>query len=210
MSEKINLKAIEQKTYNELMKDGITEILIGVILIFCPIFYIAPFLVVFYFIPIFFGNKIMIFIRERTTYPRIGRVELRMEEEKEDYSIKKTILVFFLFLVIVISITLSIMFIVEEEIQDLSILYKWVPFGFGLIMFGPSLYLIDKTGQKSYYLLGFFSAVLGLIFSLVVFSDAKFGLFLYFIVFGILILVLGILRFAWFVRIYPVIPIEEE
>ncbi len=210
MSEKINLKAIEQKTYNELMKDGITEILIGLILIFCPIFFIAPFMVVFYFFPIFFGNAILTFIRERTTYPRIGRAELRLGEEKEDYSVKKNILVFFLFIVIIISIAVSIMFIVEGEIHDISILYKWVPFAFGLIMFGPSLYLVDKTGQKSYYLLGFFPTVLGLIFSLIVFPNTKFGLYLYFIVFGILMLILGIIRFVWFVRTYPVIPIEEE
>ena len=40
VSEKIDLKELEQKTYNELFIDGIIEILLGLMILLFPIIYI--------------------------------------------------------------------------------------------------------------------------------------------------------------------------
>ncbi|MFX0173538.1 MAG: hypothetical protein ACFE9L_16730 [Candidatus Hodarchaeota archaeon] len=210
MNTKIDLKELEQKTFNEFMIDGTTEILVGLVLFFIPILFLRPFFVVFIPFFIFFGHPITEFIRERLVYPRIGRVEFKHEEDKEDFSIKGSLLEFLLFLIGAILITFVAMFIVEGDILDLDIWYKWFPLLFGLIMFGPSLYLVEKTGNRYNYFFGLFCTLLGLIFSIISFPDERIGLILYFIVLGTLILFFGIIKYIRFTRKYPVITIKEE
>ncbi len=210
MNEEIDLKEIEQKTYHEFMIDGITETLAGIILIFTPLFILNPIFVVFVPFFILFNRHIIETIRERTTYPRIGRVEFILEEDKGDFSVKRTFLEFSLFILVTVLVTFTMMFIFEGEILDASLWYKWVPLLFGLIMFGPSLFLVEKTGQRRYYLFGLCSTIFGLLFSVLTFPDVKDGMFLYFFVLGIIIMFLGISRYIWFIRNYPVVHIEEE
>ena len=149
-------------------------------------------------------------IRERTTYPRIGRVEFKREDEKADYSVKKSLLVFVVFILATVLITFTVMFFVEGEILAAHLWYKWVPLLFGLIMFGPSLFLVEKTGQRLYYLFGGFATILGFVFSIQTFPDVKVGMYLFFVVLGIFELFFGISKYFWFIRNYPVIAIEEE
>ncbi|MFX0208938.1 MAG: hypothetical protein ACFFDT_23340 [Candidatus Hodarchaeota archaeon] len=210
MNEKIDLKKIEQHTFHEYMIDGITEILLGLLLIFLPVFFTLPFFVVVVPFWILYGRYFIDSIRERTTYPRLGRVEFKQDAEKEGYSMKKSLIEFLLFLLVSCIITVVMMIIFEGEF-DLDLIYKWVPFLFGFIMFGPSLFLVDKTGQQRYYFLGVFSTILGFIFSVLLdFPDDKLGIFLYFFFLGVLSITLGIIRYIRFIQTYPVIHVEEE
>ncbi|MFX0181998.1 MAG: hypothetical protein ACFE95_02855 [Candidatus Hodarchaeota archaeon] len=210
MNEKIDLKEIEQKTFAEFMIDGITEILAGILLIFSPILFLRPYFVVFIPFIILFGHPVTELIRERLVYPRIGRVEFKHEADTEDFSVKKSLVEFLLLILGAILITFTTMFIVEGEIFDLELWYKWFPLLFGLIMFGPSLYLVEKTGNRYNYFFGIFCTLLGLIFSIISIPDEIIGLFLYFIVLGTLILFFGIIKHIRFIRKFPVITIEEE
>jgi hypothetical protein len=208
-NDKIDLKRIEQHTFHEFMIDGIVEILLGLVLIFMPILFTIPIFVVFVPFYIFYSKFIVESIRERTTYPRIGRVEFKREGDKKDYSIKKSLLVFLLFISVVFAITLVVMVVIEGKFE-LALVYKWIPLLFGLIMFGPSFFLIEKTGHQRYYLLGVFSTILGFLFSIPTFPDEKIGYFLYFLTLGVIAIITGIIKYIRFVRTYPVIHIEEE
>ncbi|MFX1283140.1 MAG: hypothetical protein ACFFB5_05770 [Promethearchaeota archaeon] len=208
-NDKIDLKKIEQQTFHEFMIDGITEILLGIVLIFLPILFIHVSFITFYVCFILFAQPIVEFIRERTTYPRLGRVEFKREEDKEGYSMKKSLLILLLLFLASFVITLSMMIIVEGEF-DLSLIYKWIPFLFGLIMFGPSIFLVGKTNQQRYYFLGAFSTILGFFFAMLDFPDEMIGLYLYFFTLGVSAIILGVIRYIRFVRNYPVIHMEEE
>lgn len=210
VNEKIDLKRIEQKIFAEFMIDGITEILAGIFLIFSPLIFLRPYFVAFIPLIILFGYYGTEFIRERLVYPRIGRVEFKHEADTEDFSVKRSLLDFLLLILGAILITFTTMFIVEGEILDLDIWYKWVPLLFGLIMFGPSLYLVEKTGNRYNYFFGVFCTLLGLLFSIISIPGEIVGFFLYFIVLGTLILFFGIIKYIRFIRKYPVITIEEE
>lgn len=210
LNETIDLEKIEQKTYGEFMIDGITEILAGLVLILMPLVFLKSIFVVYIPFFILFGHRAIEKIRERTTYPRIGRVEFKREDEKTDYSVKQSFLVLVLFLLGTVLITFTVMSFVEGEILAAHLWYKWVPLMFGLIMFGPSLFLVEKTGQRQYYLFGVFATILGFMVSVHTFSDVKVGMLLYFFALGVLVLFFGISKYIWFIRNYPVIPIEEE
>ncbi|MFW9996056.1 MAG: hypothetical protein ACFFD4_28710 [Candidatus Odinarchaeota archaeon] len=212
MNEKGNLEEYEQKAFGETMIDGITEILAGILLLSLPVIFAHPYLVVFIALFVIYGQFALDFIRERTTYPRIGRVELKIEENPA--TVKRSLLELLLLLLGSILITFMTMIIVEGGIPALESvyesLYRWIPLCFGLIMFGPSLYLVEKSGNRYYYLVGIFTSLLGLLMAVLAFPGEKDGLYLYFIILGSLSLITGIARHILFIRKYPVIDMEEE
>ncbi|MHA1945002.1 MAG: hypothetical protein ACXAC6_14970 [Candidatus Hodarchaeales archaeon] len=210
MNDELSLKELERKTYNEFLIDGLTEILTGIVLLFLPVLFMNPIFVAFVPFFLFLSPQLFEFIRQRTTYPRIGRVEFKVEEESGEYSTKKAILELLILLLVVFILTLTFMIIFEGKILHIYLWYSWVPFIFGLIMFGPSLFLAEKTGLRYYYLFGIFSSVLGLWFSILDFPDIMDGMFLYFFTLGILILLLGVVRYILFVRNYPIIETAED
>ena len=210
LNNELSLKELERKTYNEFLIDGIAEILVGIVLLFLPVLFMNPIFVAFTVFILFLGPQAVEFIRQRTTYPRIGRVEFRVEGQSGEYSMKKSLLEFLILISAVIILTLTAMIIFEGEILHIYLWYSWVPFIFGLIMFGPSLFLVEKTGLRYYYLFGIVSSVLGLWFSILDFPDIKDGMFLYFFTLGISILLLGVVRYIWFVRNYPIIETAED
>lgn len=210
VNEKINLKQIEQTQYAESMIDGIIEILMGLLLLFCPLFFFKPYFVVFVPLFILFGKQIIDSIRDRTTYPRIGRVELRTEIETDSYSVKKSVLELLFLLVGALTVTFLAMFIIEGTILEISLWYKWIPLMFGLIMFGPSQYLVENTGRRVYYLFGVFNTIFGFSLSLITFPDIFLGMSLYFMTLGIIVLLYGVIKYIKFVRTYPVIDTGED
>ncbi|MHA1977008.1 MAG: hypothetical protein ACW98F_12205 [Candidatus Hodarchaeales archaeon] len=210
MNDKINLKTLEQKTYNEFLIDGITELGVGLVLLFTPFLFLNSIFVVFVPFFLFVSPQAVEYIKQRTTYPRIGRVEFKDQELQENVSVRKAIRdVLILFLTVLI-LTITFMMIFEGKILHLYQWYSWVPFMFGLIMFGPSLFLVEKTGRQYYYLFGIFSSLLGLGISILDFSNIKDGMFLYFFVLGILALITGTIKYIWFIRKYPIIVPEED
>ena len=210
MNDKINLKDLEQKTHREFLIDGVTEILLGLILLFIPIFFLNPIFIVFTPFLLFVSPQVLDFIRQRTTYPRIGRVEFKEEGTSDTTSVKKSLLEFLIFLMVVFSLTIVCMLIFEGKILDISSWYSWVPFVFGLIMFGPSLYLVEKTGLRYYYIFGIFSSLLGLRISLLEFPGKFDGMYMYFFILGVLAIIIGLFRYFWFIRNYPRINLEEN
>ena len=210
LNNKVDLKELEQKTYNEFLIDGITEFLAGLLLLFSPLFLLSPIFVVFVPLLLFIGPQALEYIKQRTTYPRIGRVEFKEQEKLDDFSIKKSLReVLALFLVVFI-LTLTFMMAFEGEILHIYLWYSWVPFMFGLLMFGPSLFLVEKTGQRYYYIFGIFSSLLGLQISILDFPDIFDGMILYFFILGLLVLILGVIKYIWFIRHYPIIDLEED
>ncbi|PWI47218.1 hypothetical protein CEE45_13030 [Candidatus Heimdallarchaeota archaeon B3_Heim] len=210
MNDEINLKELEQKTFNEFMIDGITEFFAGLILLFSPLLILNPIFVVFVPFLLFLSPQAIEYIRQRTTYPRIGRVEFKEQEKIENYSMKTSLRDVLILLLVAVILTFTFMMVFEGKILDISLWYSWVPFMFGLIMFGPSLFLVEKTGQRYYYVFGIFSSILGLGISTLDFPNIFDGMYLYFFTLGLLVLALGVIRYIWFIRNYPVIVLEED
>ncbi len=210
LNDEINLKELEQKTFNEFMIDGITELLAGFVLLFSPILILNPIFVVFVPFLLFLSPQAIEYIRQRTTYPRIGRVEFKDQEKIENYSMKTSLRDVLILLLVAVILTFTFMMVFEGTILDISLWYSWVPCMFGLIMFGPSLFLVEKTGQRYYYVFGIFSSLLGLGISTLDFPNIFDGMYLYFFTLGLLVSALGVIRYIWFIRNYPVIVLEED
>ena len=199
------LLEIERKTYRESMRDGLTEFLLGLVLIVIPGLMLkssfVPIFVVFYII--FLPQGIEAF-RRRFTYPRTGYVKLR-EEQPPKLSLGVAVVVLLIFISII-----AVFYSLAIGVIDRYFIWRCLPTVFGVIMWGPSLYLKDKTGQNRYYLFGTLMTITGLAVTLAVFIPATFSLTIYMLSWGFAFLVLGVIRFALFIRKYPVIQTPED
>ncbi|UCH04327.1 MAG: hypothetical protein JSW05_12270 [Candidatus Thorarchaeota archaeon] len=205
MNEEKDLKSLEQESFRELMHDGFTEMLLGLILAALPVLVLHPgiisIFVVFYilFLPPFLEG-----IRRKYIYPRIGYVKLSEDEPpKVTARLVAT-------LVLIIVFVAAVIYSVAIGIIDQDLVYRWIPAAFGLIMWVPSVYLEEKSGQNRYYLFGALMTITGVAVALAPIADSNFVGFLYFVCWGLFFLALGLVKYALFVRRFPVVDLPED
>lgn len=208
-NKKDEIKEISQKIYRSAYIDGFAFILMGVIFfVTAGIINLHPVfisLLVVAFIGCLLLNKA---ISQRYTYPRLGYFKIKTEDPK------KLIpgILLFTFSILITFFILLILFSGGDPrvLYDYENWYRFLPIVFGLIMFGPSLDLVDKTGQTIYYGIGILSTVLGLLIAWVNFQNAKFGFTIYLLLLGSISCIIGFITFIRFIKKYPIIEDSEH
>ena len=204
-----DLVVMEQNAYRDTMEDGITETLAGMFFLFTTLMFRIPaFIGVFVLFYIFLMPLFIERIRERYTYPRLGYVKLRTNESDWDFRS---------FGLLIASILVATAIAVQMLTNDLLNLYNWVlifPFTFGMLMFGPSTYLVAKTGSKKYWLFGIFTTIVGLstaILSVIYHpGDYYVGILYYCLFLGLIFGIGGLIKFLHFTRAYPVLEPQGD
>ena len=205
MNEHHDLKMIEQESYREYMQDGLTEVLLGLIFLVFPLFlFESSFIAFFVIFYILFMPRIVEAFRMKYTYPRIGYAKLH-EDEPPRLSLGVAVVVLLIFIIII-----SVFYALFTDLIDRYFIYRWLPAVFGFIMWGPSLYLKDRTGQNRYYLFGLLMSVTGITIGLANFSTVEIQGSLYMISWGLAFIILGLLRFLLFIHKYPVLDNPED
>lgn len=196
MVNKINLKEIERKAYRESMRDGFTEIFIGIILLYASlIFHVSS---VYMALFIIFGPKLLETLKERYTYPRIGYVKPKAEDGGK---ITRGIFGYMLIVVAVMAVVLGAVY---RGSWSSDLFYKWMPTFVGAMLLGAMLYTQGKSGDNKYYVYGILALVAGIAFSLYDFEPVKMGLTAYLQLSGGAILIVGIVTFIQFNRRHPI------
>ncbi len=203
------LEEISQKVYRSEYLDGFIFILLGFVL-----FVVAGIINLH---PIFNILLIAVFIacyplsqalRSRYTYPRLGYFKVKTEDPK------KLVpgIFLFSFAVIIVFLVLWLIFTGDDPrvLYEYENWYRFLPIVFGLILFGPSLDMVDKTGQRRYYGLGIFSTLLGLFMVGLNFQDGKFGFTFYMVLLGSISFIIGFITFVRFIKKYPIITDSEH
>ncbi len=204
-----DLAKLEQNAFRDTMKDGLVELLGGTMLLFAPIMaFQSSFIIIFIIFYIILLPQAIERARQKYTYPRIGYVKLRIKES--DTNPKP----FLLLLVISILATGIVTFLLTDDVFNL---YNWVsmlPFLFGMIMFAPSAYLVEKSGSKKYWLLGLITSISGFIIayltSVYPTTDVYEGILAFCMLMGISLIVGGLVRFLYFLRTYPILDSQED
>ncbi len=205
MNEEQDLKKIEHESVRELMQDGFTEIMAGTIFLFFPVIFARPYFVpIFVIFYIFFLPHFVEVVRKKYVYPRIGYVKLR-EEEPPKVTAGVVITV-----IIMIAAGIILIYSISIGIISSDLVYRCVPAFFGLIMWAPSVYLKDKTGQSRYYLFGALMTITGVAVALADFLPVEIVIVIYSLSWSAAFFVLGITRAVLFIRKCPVIESPED
>ena len=205
MNEEQDLKKIERGSFREFMQDGFTEMMAGTVFLVFPLLIIEPaFVPIFVVFYIFFLPHLLEVVRKKHVYPRIGYVKLR-EDEPPKVTVGVVVTV-----ILMIAAGIILVYAILIDLINSEMVYRWVPAFFGVIMWAPSAYLKDKTGQNRYYLFGALMTITGFALALTDFLPVGAVNVVYSLSWGAAFFVLGIIRAALFIRKYPVIESPED
>ena len=203
MSEKINLKKMEQNAYKLVNQDGLMELLMGAILFVVSSTFggassLSPFLAIY----VIFIKKIVEGFKKRYTYPRIGYLKLPEDDSK---NIGIGILTYMGGVMLTL---VAFIYLVYGGLSG-ALFYKWLPLLIGLIFFGGLQYHYSKSGDKLALVYIAVALGAGLIFSLLEFTE-KTGAQFYTLFLSGVFIVAGVYRFQKFRRDNPIQSIPEE
>ena len=146
-------------------------------------------------------------IRERFTHPRIGYVKVKPDVEFK-------VVTLLIFMISVFSMAGIAILLLSGGYGDTDNLYRIWPFILGMVMFGPAMHLQEKTGKDRYLLMGVFPTITGLLITTLSVIDDPWvrfeGIRLFTILWGIIFLLIGIVKFTWFMRTHPIMEDEES
>ncbi len=203
MSDKIDLKDMQQRAHRLVNKDGLLEALIGLVFIFTggslsESAAVTPSISLFVII----SNRIVEGIRERYTYPRIGYVCL---PEEDGVDTGRGILTYVL---AVMAVMVAVMWLLYGGVTGHRV-YQWVPTGIGLMLVGAMTYMNSKTGDVTYAGYAAYGLISGLAFTWYNFPDSARGASIYMEFLGVSFIVFGAVKFILFRRNYPVVAVDE-
>ena len=204
MNEKINIREIRQKIYHDSMRDGVTEMITGVLLLCASLMFVNSGFTVLYLFSMIYLNKGMHRIRERYIHPRTGYVELKREEPK------RTVGGIFLYFFAVGLLMYVVLVLAEGALPSSDAVYRWTPTFIGLMFLGAMIYLREKTGSTGVLAWAAYAIAVGLFFSLYGFTSPKDGVTLYIMLMGISFLLIGFYKFRSFLTTNPVIQEMDE
>jgi hypothetical protein len=196
-----DLVTLEQQTTRTSMEDGLTYFPFSLMLLITAFIVQMPYLLAIIPILIIYGPKAIERLREKYTYPRIGYVKLR------DGSSREVGKGFIGFLAIVFLVPISIVAFLLGGNVTIAMLFRWLPFAFGVVMIGPSMFIVEVTGSRIYYLLGISTSITGYGISYLV-DQGLLGLMIFMLLWGILISLAGLVIFIRFIRKYPILETE--
>jgi hypothetical protein len=200
MSEKINLKEMEQNAYKLLNQDGLMELLMGAILFVVSATFggtssFSSFLALY----VIFIRQIVEGFKKRYTYPRIGYLSLPEDDSK------KMVIGMFTYMGVVLLVLLGFIYLLYGRVSG-NLLYKWLPQLIGLIFFGGLQYHYSKSGDKLALLYIAIALGAGLVFSLLDFPEELIGAQFYTLFMSVVFIIAGVLRFRKFRNDYPAQP----
>jgi len=203
MSDKINLKEMEQKAYRLMNEDGLMELLMGAILFVVSSTFggtssFSSFLALY----VIFIRQIVEGFRKRYTYPRVGYLKLPEEDGK-----KLGIGIFTFMGAVMLTLVVFIYLIYGRFSGEL--LYKWLPLLIGLIFFGGLQYHYSRSGDKLALVYIAIAVGAGLVFSVQDFLEPLRNTQFYALSLSIVFIVAGVMRFRKFTQDHPIQAIPE-
>ena len=203
MSDKINLKEMEQRAYRLLNEDGLMELLMGAIMFVVSSTFggtsaFSSFLALY----VIFIRQIVEGFRKKYTYPRVGYLKFPEEDGK------KIGIGIFTFMGAIMLVLVAFIYLIYGRFSG-ELLYKWIPLFIGLIFFGGLQYHYGKSGDKLALVYTTIAVGAGLVFSIQGFLEPLRNVQFYTLFLSLVFILAGILRFRKFTQDHPIQAIPE-
>lgn len=200
MNANLDAKTIARNVWQDSMRDGLMEMLLGTYFLLTGIVIYADlsalFIIFMAFLPAL-AKK----MKERYTHPRIGYVKFPEHENNPGRRIVVAMLA------AVISVALVV--ILAREGEKTQALYKWVPLLPALVLVAAFSFMAQKTGFIRYYAMAAFALIAGVLVPFVDLPRKMDNIALFMVVAGSVFLVWGAIVFVTFLRTYPIRAAEE-
>ena len=200
MNATLDAKTIARNVWQDSMRDGLMEMLLGAYFLLTGIVIYADLSALFIIFMAFFpalAKK----MKERFTYPRIGYVKF----PDQDNNPGKRILAALLAAVIAGGMVV----ILAQEGEKTQTLYKWISLLPALIIVAAFSFTGQKTGFVHHYAMAAFALLAGVIVPFVDLPRKMDTIALYLFVAGSVFFVWGAAIFLHFLRTYPIRSEEE-
>jgi peptidoglycan/LPS O-acetylase OafA/YrhL len=201
MNANLDSKTIARNVWQDSMRDGLMEMLLGLYFLLTGIVIYADMSALFIIFMAFFP-AIAKKMKERYTHPRIGYVKFPEHEKSPGRRILAAL--------IGAVIAVAMVVVLAQEGEKTQALYKWVALLPALILAAGFSFTGQKTGFARHYAMAAFALIAGV---LVPFADLPRKLdniALYMVVAGSVFLVWGTAIFIHFLRTYPIRAEEPQ
>jgi len=196
MTQEIDLKNIEQKTFRQSQQDGLMELVMGICMLAISTRLFSRLFIFMMVIPVLLFGPLLALMRRHFTDPRIGYVKLIPDKPKS------VITGIFLVTLVVVG-AMAVAFFFFGDVRDFNLWMRWCPFWGGTVLAGMFSSLTSKSGAVRYYIFAGWSFLSGVVLSLIEFDVVETGVLLYFAVMGGLLIPFGLIQFAMFLHKYP-------
>jgi glucose uptake protein GlcU len=201
MNANLDAKTIARNLWQDSMRDGLTEMLLGLYFLLIGIVIQADMSALFIiFMAIFpaLAKK----MKERFTYPRIGYVKFPEHEKSPGRRILAALLA------AVIAVALVV--ILARSGEKTQALYQWIPLLPALVLAAAFSFMAQKTGFARHYAMAAFALIVGVIVPFVDLPGKMDNIALYLLAVGLVFLVWGAAIFLHFLRTYPIRAEEPQ
>lgn len=201
MNTSLDTKIIERNVWQDSMRDGLMEMLLGIYFLLTGIVIQADMSALFILFMVFIPALVKR-MKEWFTYPRIGYVKFPEHEKSMGRRIAAALIGAVLALAMVIFLA--------SEGEKTQMLYRWVPLLPALILAAGLTVTAQRTGFARYYVMAVFALVVGFIIPFVDLPNKMDTIAFYLLVVGPVFLVWGAAIFFNFLRTYPIRAEEAE
>ena len=201
MDANLDSKTIARNLWQDSMRDGLMEMLLGLYFLLTGIVIQADMSALFIIFMAFFPT-IAKKMKERYTYPRIGYVKFPDQDSNPGKRIVAALLAAVIAVALVVILARA-----DEKTQTL---YKWVPLLPALVLAAGLSFTGQKTGFVRYYVMAAISLVAGFAVPFVDLPNKMDNIALYLLVTSPIFLVWGAVIFLHFVRTFPIRAEEAE
>lgn len=196
MPQSVDFKEVERKTLVDLQRDGLMELVMGFCLAILSLRAVSPAFTLMYLVSPLLIRPLLLFLRNRFTYPRLGYVRPVEGKPREVLGGIATIILIFI-------AVLAIALFVYGGLSDLGRWLRWTPSLAGVLLGGMFLSFASKSNLARYYVFALTSFFSGVFFSMFNFGSVVTGISLYFLILGGILFVWGVATFLMFLRKYP-------
>ena len=196
MKQQLDMKKIGQKAFSQSQQDGLMEFVMGICLLAMSTRLLSRVLIGMFPIAVILFGPILNALRNHFTYPRVGFVKL-IEDKPRDAITGIAIVT------LIIIAVLAVAFIIFADVRDFGLWMKWVPLWAVIMLAIMFISLAAKSPTPRYYIFAVYSLVVGLLLSIMKFTEVETGTLLYFLAMGALLTPFGLVLFICFLRKYP-------
>jgi hypothetical protein len=204
MKSQDKVSKLEQKTFRFYGQDGLLEIFGGLMLAVSSILMSRPYtiyLVISFSLVV--GPWLLKKLKQKITNPRIGYYAAK-DDNKAKFDRNG------LFYILGVLAVWVLIILLAGGLNYRTIWFRWTPTLLALLLFGPFIYIVARSGQKAYYLLAVVSLAGAVALAFFDFHQEYVWGVIYSLSMGATLIIIGAAKMVHFLVKYPRVEMEVK